>query len=396
MNLQEPIRQALESIRSQYPSKTTPTGGKLTDIQIDQFVVTTLEINDPLAHAARESIEDYRGQPDRRRNVIWTEGDPQLVAAIFNSKTAPNLGFEYFVISPIRISPAITELVDSYAMPVRLLAHSAGFNRERIVAVFPEEWRFIDSFANQLSPKAIYFIDRFVRRTKYTSLNLLASCTSTSSLRHLKQLLKRSAPDDNLLRLASEWMWVHEASHHKGQMPIPKYLTFKSGISPGAFEELRADAEAIVELIKMPDRTGDIVCLCEFILMERLLRYPVDCLRASETMDYDAIGSHVLLHFLENEGVVTRRGNMLDISEKWPDGLVSFVETIRSVELSALAILAKSSGGTIDERLSYSPVVKPVQKLFTEFVRRFVTFDRDLKQYIVDPYYQSAAAVAGQ
>ncbi len=180
--------------------------------------------------------------------------------------------------------------------------------------IFPEDWQFpTPKSISQLNEwDVLFFVDRFRLRTETYSWPLLQSGVAESTFPNLRSLF---ASNSNGLAecLCADWLGPHERSHRTGAIPLTvttddDFRIFKDNRPAGAFEEMRADVNAILELHANPSDDGYERCVGEFIALERLFRYPVQHLvekqtfQSSKCMDYDSIGSQLLVRFLRSAG----------------------------------------------------------------------------------------------
>jgi hypothetical protein len=368
---------------------------RLSSETLEALLADGPTLNTSFSRAVFASLEAYRDNADRRRYIAWTR-TPSLgfCWGFIDSPTAPELRLEWILYRPLQLKEKIVGAMSSMALPVFVLAHSNGFSNRRTVAVFPEDFAFRDGpLVGSSETPAIYFIDRFIRRSVDTTLKLLFSTTTDDSLRELKAYI-RSLPaerlDSEVANLCGAWMWFHETHHRLGHMPLDLFLACKSGRFAGALEELRADTGAMVSLLSSEGADNDAVILCQFILAERVLRYPVSCLMSGKKLDYDAIGSHVLLNWMERHGAVCRSHGQLQFSANCFDSVVNFNATVSDLERKVAEDFKRDRQTTEASSDNEEFASAHARNKFADFVRANTGFTSTI-DLPPDPFYVGAS-----
>jgi hypothetical protein len=250
--------------------------------------------------------------------------DPDFILGFFEVPYNQSAFLEAAAVERVEIPKQVLRLTPtSEALPVTVRACTEGLSNPLAVAVFAEH--YVEAELKE-HHKAYYFIDKFVDRFKRYTIPTIRRFWDTAMF---DQMLE--ADDETLYRMAAIWVWMHEYYHRKGYLPIPKYLKEKSTRNGGGAEELRADMLSILALSGIPDPDPIIYQTIQYILAERLIRYP---LQATPQENYDARSSVALFSYLSRHGVLTQAdGRMI-----FDDGMPKLLRAIRSLScrLSAL------------------------------------------------------------
>lgn len=319
--------------------------GRLSEASVHEVRAVCDSQPGELSRQCVRALDEMATASFPRRNILHAVADDiGVIVSLFQPiGFSPSLGLEAFSFESISVPTDLKLLGNSFAEPVSLIHHTAGLEPQRMVAMFPECWRYADEPDLGQNEKAWYFIDRFLVRSFEVSLPLLMRCTTRHSLTRLKTAFDQD-PESQLPRYCAMWMYLHEAHHRLGALPYQDYQHLKRPLLLSSLEETRADALAIVALF---DRQpiADWRELAEFILLERVMRYPVSCLLANMAPDYDSAGSHILLHFLRHQGVLSIQNGVLDVEDTWIDGMRAFSAAVARREDEAKSMLTTSPDG---------------------------------------------------
>ena len=298
---------------------------------------------------------------NRTKSIIIGENN-NFVVSVFHAPYFPTLTFDGFFYETISINKAIASSYETPVRPVKLTHQSNGFEYRAVVALFPEN--HIDNV--QLSSDRIfYFIDKFVIRHKKITQKLLSTCVSKDSF-----LILRNMVDSQIQEMSTYWVWLHEYFHRKGFLPIPRYLKLKSTKALAGLEEMRVDLLAMSSCQNDPVFSGiDSRMLFEFILSERLLRYPIEGI---EIPNYDAISSQLLFVFLLENGGITLDNGLIEVQDSIVDVVQLLSDKINSIE----ALIETKSE-------------KFVQDALLEFIMHYAQFDTKLNDFTHLAFYEN-------
>ena len=351
---------------------SSPCSGGLSESHFAQISSALATANSTWARSLEEQLIQYRTAPYLRRNVFFGSEPPCIFAAFLSGTDCDSkVNFEFAHFDRLDAKTEIASHITSNATPVWLHRTSEGLKSNRIVALFPENWQFNASRPPNCDDAVLYFINRFVNRFFNYSLNALENMTSETTFARLKRIRHDGNATDIIRDLSVNWMWMHEHCHHLGCLPLPHFLNFKNTRSAGAVEEMRADVLAILVLSDAAWlKSEEQILLIEFILSERLLRYPIECIKNRAPLNYDAIGSQILLHFLMDCGSIALAEGKLSLSDNWLLGLRRYSCEIDNLERRA------SLGTAADARRS-----------FGDFARYWGGYDFQTKTFVADSFY---------
>jgi Family of unknown function (DUF6421) len=275
--------------------------------------------------------------------------------------------FEFIYFESVAVTDVIRARYRCCALPVFVLQSTCGLRGARTVAIFPE--MFTWPRCNPATLPAFYFMDKFVERHQQKTQPIIRSAAiEKNSFRSLI-----NATPHEILEACSNWVHLHEHFHGQGPMPFTKFPWIKSSRTTAALEEMRVDISSIIEALHvLPDsdygeRRSRI--LAEFILAERLLRYPVE---ARPMENYDARSSTLLLSMLSKNGATSLNNGMLAVD--WSALKPALFQISREIEELELTAATHSE---IEAR-----------DLLQSFVRTNSIFDKKLGGFIHHPFYE--------
>ena len=378
--------------------------------QRDRVIEALADSNAPWASLAISQLQSYR-QGSTRAVIDTTQSEARfptnLIVAEFKQKFGPHLDFEWLYFADAKGTPRLHERFPSKSRPIIILACSSSLQvqyscrlpRVRSVVIFPDDWRFpIPKSINQLSSwDVFFFVDRFRLRTETYSWPLLGKCMAESTFSNLRALLE-AAPNDVAERLCSDWLGPHERNHRTGSIPLSvtadnDYRIFKGNRPAGAFEEMRADVNAILELHSNVSEDGYERCVGEFIALERLFRYPVQHLvekytfHRAKRLDYDSIGSKLLVRFLTNSGHLEIVNARISLRSDYLQGLADYAALAEKIQQEALEI-ADSTAGDEEKKKGAG------RNHISNFVRRAAGYDGTTRDFPVDSLFEDLANTA--
>ena len=276
------------------------------------------------------------------------------IFSLFDASYFPALSLDYLAYRPLEIHTRLATKYQSNTTPITLERMSQGFHSRVVVALFPEN--HIDHLQEQ-DDLIFYFIDKFIERHKKITRKLLANVVSDTAFP-----LLRNASDAQLEKAAVYWVWLHEYHHRQGDMPIPRYLPYKSLKPLAGLEELRVDVSGLLVCLHdgdLPAREAELAY--EFILAERLLRYAVEGIPKP---NYDAVASQLLFNYLRELGGISTSDNVLHLAPALPGLLAQFLSEIHTREAYIR---------------SEPPVA--VQKRLLDFTNAYTDYDETIGDY---------------
>lgn len=200
----------------------------------------------------------------------------EILFGNFSCSYHPYLGLECSSIVDIRPSILLEDEFE-HIRCVRQGDCTEGIKNSQVVAIFPENFK---GHSVRENDPVYYFVNKFAERhIKFTRPYLATSRMND----FLNDVL--CTDTHKIYELVANWVHVHEMSHRKGPMPLPRYLKEKSGRYSAALEELRADLGVIQYCLRLG--SDEAVLTAKYVLAERLIAYPL----FRERKNFDAISS---------------------------------------------------------------------------------------------------------
>lgn len=230
----------------------------------------------------------------------FKDKNPDFIIGIFECPYNLNLKFEYTKIKEVAPTIIINSKYNNVRCVKQLMA-TEGIGDEQIVAIFPENFR---SIVPDEEDPIFYFVDKFTKRhLKYTRPILISN-----QIELFSPII--NLDEKRIENLVTNWVLLHETSHRKGAMPIPKYLFEKSNKYTAALEELRADLIAVSSCFSKDENfISDDYITGLFILAERLVAYPA----IRHKNNFDTISSIFLWKFLDEKNAFCKNLNISNI-----------------------------------------------------------------------------------
>jgi hypothetical protein len=248
---------------------------------------------------------------------------------------------------------------------------SQGLTPEVMVALFPENWRFKNKIKLENDDRVFYFNNKFVDRFFKYSIPILSQCTEKNSFSSLRNIDRKKVRE-----LVTLWTWMHEHHHHEGALPLPESLPYKNDRSSAAFEELRVDMGAISNLSKIKWMNNEEKkSAMEFILCERLLRYPI---QNPPSESYDAIGSQMIFQFLKKHSYIQTKGHLLSLKPDWVNGVTQFSEELHRLNLEASQMTPEEG-----------------KKYLGSYSKSTGNYSATTRTYLLLPYYAECRDILG-
>ncbi|MDA8523052.1 DUF6421 family protein [Acidovorax sp. NCPPB 4044] len=120
--------------------------------------------------------------------------------------------------------------------------------------------------------------------------------------------------------------------HHRGPMPLDAHLQLKLNWHAGLLEEIKVDSQVVLECLDPRIAYG--ASVIEFVLLERLFRYP---LQPDVQRNFDSGTGVFLFEWLTEHGAITVDGARITAFDREAiyGALRSLVETIEALERCA-------------------------------------------------------------
>ncbi len=234
----------------------------------------------------------------------------------FHCSYHPYLSIEACSIRDVRPSMNLEQEFEHIRCVIQNEA-TEGIKHPQVVAIFPENFKGREVLEND---PVYYFVNKFSERHfKYSrpfvaksKLKIFFSDILATDVRKTYELI-------------ANWVHIHELSHRKGLMPLPQFLTEKSGRYSAALEELRADLGVIQYCLANGSEEAKLTAL--YVFCERLMAYP----HFREQKNFDAISSVILWKYLEES-----RFFISPSIEQLSKGVNGLINTIHNLENDAL------------------------------------------------------------
>jgi hypothetical protein len=317
-------------------------------------------------------IEDLRTFGDSGRLVHTkrhiNNGDSNYVFSMFNVSYFPSLSLDFLAYRKLDVPGELAGRFPSNTCPVTLERQSSGFEARVVVALFPEN--HVDGRQDP-DDRIFYFIDKFVERHLRITRRMIQHVMAPGSF-----ALLADASGAEIEKAASHWVWLHEYFHRQGHMPIPRYLDLKSLKPLAGLEELRVDISGLLACLHepiLPERLAQ--STYQFILAERLLRYPVE---GSLRPNYDAVSSQLLFNYLLRNGGVGLSSGLITLNNSLPIVLAMFLSEVTAIE----------------SRI-YSHAPSAVQQELLNFVHEYVQYNPQTHDYEHIEFFRNVKQTLG-
>jgi len=237
--------------------------------------------------------------------------------------------FEVFI--SLREEPGEPEYLDIYrryphplniCQSSHLLAGSAGLTRGNNIVFFPENIQPTAGADNQRC--AVFFFNKFYRIYNELTLPLVRAASPLLAINNATEGDRRAC-----YKARCVWGYLHDYFHHKGPRPFNTNIRAKTRWFTGLLEELKVDLQAYLACIEADFRDAETVA--EFILLERLFRYPSE---RDWHRNFDS-GTGLLLFRLleEHEAVrIDDDGSLSFLLELVPEAARAFVAEVEALE----------------------------------------------------------------
>lgn len=222
------------------------------------------------------------------------------------------------------------QYTEHYVAPfqcIKLGAASKGFLQGNCIVLFPESVATAAKVDKQTF--ALFFFSKFLRIYNEQTLVEADRLFGRQSPFLFGQLSSRQMSEPDMYDARCLWGYYHDYAHHTGPRPLDKNLYIKLNWFTGLLEETKCDLITVrLVLEHRPDFWREIA---EFILLERMFRYPKG---SDQHMTFDAGTGILLFEMLINAKalVETEHGHLTFDSERLGQKLVSMIADIEALE----------------------------------------------------------------
>lgn len=213
---------------------------------------------------------------------------------------------------------------------LQLAAASRGFARGNCIVFFPENTPASQALAAQ--PYAMFFFSKFRSIYHHQTLNLARQCFGAGdAFFGAPEWLSARLDESDCYSARCIWGYLHDYFHHQGPKPFDAHIALKCNWFAGLLEELKVDCQSALACLDTDVSFGREIF--EFILLERLLRYPC---QPDATSNFDA-GSGVLLRsWLLRDGALVHDADRLRVDlPRLRGSLRSLVQHILDIDGTA-------------------------------------------------------------
>lgn len=247
-----------------------------------------------------------------------------------NGPHAKGCYFEAFLAvreEPAMMRPIEEELPhpENGCQSLKLLAGTKGFTEEKCIVFFPENVKTKENITSQTF--AIFYFNKFYHIYHEDTLK-----RARAIFEHAPFKSAQLSPD-RTYEARVLWGYLHDYFHHCGKKPFHLHIQAKMNFFAGILEEVKVDCQAILTLWERQyDGWEEII---EFVLYERLLRYPS---QHNATRNFDSGTGYFLFSWIIENGRSIQRGEKkpvsLDLSRCMDDlkKLVAEIEQLEELE----------------------------------------------------------------
>ncbi|WP_078409899.1 DUF6421 family protein [Priestia abyssalis] len=194
-----------------------------------------------------------------------------FIAPIITPNGPNNRGFYFEAFLAIRDEPDIMKPIEKElphpkngCQSLKILTGTQGFMEEKCIVFFPENVQTRKKVTSQAF--AIFFFNKFHRI--YHKDTLKRAKTIFKDLKFKSENMnEKSTYEARVI-----WGYLHDYYHHCGKKPFDQHIPAKMNFFAGILEEIKVDCQSIITLHERKYPYWEEII--EFILFERLLRYP--------------------------------------------------------------------------------------------------------------------------
>ncbi|MGN9867186.1 DUF6421 family protein [Bacillus swezeyi] len=223
-----------------------------------------------------------------------------------NGPHAKGCFFEAFL--AIREEPAMMKPIEE-EMPhpengcqsLKLLAGTKGFTEEKCIVFFPENVKTKEKITTQTF--AIFYFNKFYQIYHGDTLKRAQAIFENVPFK------SADLHPDRTYEARVLWGYLHDYYHHCGKKPFHQHIQAKMNFFAGILEEIKVDCQSILALSERQyDYWEEII---EFVLFERLLRYPS---QHNATQNFDSGTGFFLFSWIIENGRSIQRGKEKPVS----------------------------------------------------------------------------------
>lgn len=245
-----------------------------------------------------------------------------------NGPTDKGYYFEAFL--AVRDEPKFMEKIEEKlphpkngCQSLKILSGTKGFMEGKCIVFFPENVSVSEAVTSQKF--AIFFFNKFYK-IYYKDTLKRASTFFKNYPFQSKAMTESQVYEARVL-----WGYLHDYFHHCGVKPFDQHIQAKMNFFAGILEEVKVDCQSVLLLHKNKYPFADQII--EFVLFERLLRYPS---QIDATKNFDSGTGFFLLSWLFKNGTSIQKNNdflSLDIKACLKDleKLVHEIETLEQL-----------------------------------------------------------------
>lgn len=230
--------------------------------------------------------------------------------------------------SPYLVDAA--KYTQNYVAPfqcIKLGAASTGFAEGNCIVLFPESVAASSKIDKQAF--ALFFFSKFFRIYNDQTVAEADRLFGRDSQLLFGQLSSRQMSESDMYDARCLWGYYHDYAHHTGLRPLDKNLYIKLNWFTGLLEESKCDLITL-RLVQQhrPDFWQEIA---EFILLERMFRYPKG---SEQHMTFDA-GTGILLFeiFMNAKALIDdEQGRLRFDADRLEEAVASVIADIEGLE----------------------------------------------------------------
>lgn len=220
----------------------------------------------------------FRAKPDfkRSRDVLKPPSDGEFFFFVGPLRLANGQreGWKFECFLAAREEPGseeYNELYSQYPHPknicqsTHLLYGSSGLTQGNNIVFFPENIQASELLTEQ--GYAVFFFNKF-----YSIFNEITVRKATESCSNIEIRNPGFNNRRGTYLARCIWGYLHDYYHHQGHRPFDQHIQIKTKWFTGLLEELKVDLQTYLTCIE--NRSVDAEMVAEFIVLDRMFRYP--------------------------------------------------------------------------------------------------------------------------
>lgn len=213
-------------------------------------------------------------------------------------------------------------------VPIRLIDATDSLRLGNNVVLFPENIAL--SAKKNTQNFAVFMFDKFQRIYQDTTLPLVKKVLESDNALGDKEVISSERLSEDQTYVARcLWGYFHDYYHYQGCRPISTQLHIKMKWVTGLLEELKVDCQTALLMVKdtsLPYRRD----ILEFILFERLFRYPQE---EDAEVNFDSGTGVFLYNWLARRDVFIKGHARWEIQfQQLVESLEEFVSAVEALE----------------------------------------------------------------